>query len=76
MADNQRAASAAKRHLEEMLMAMSRHRNDRAACGDEGDASGVARCNRTLKSIYSRIRKHCARNDLELPDDVPPEGAE
>lgn len=64
---------AAKQKLEEMLMAMSGHRSDRAAYSDKGDASGVARCERALEFNYSRIRKHCTRNDLELPHDVPSE---
>ncbi len=65
-----------KRKLEEMLMAMSGHRNDLAAYSDKGDAFGVARCERLLKANYSRIRKHCAKNDLELPHDVPSGSAE
>jgi hypothetical protein len=66
---------AAKRHFKEMLVAMSRHRNDLAAYSDKGDAFGVARCKRLLKFNYSRIRKYCAKHDLELPHDVPSEGA-
>ncbi len=66
---------ARKRELEEMLMAMSGHRSDLAAYRNKGDAFGVARCERLLKFNYSRIRKHCARHDLELPHDVPPEDA-
>ena len=65
----------AERHLEQMLMAMNNHRNSRAAYSDNRDALGVARCERLLKFNYSRIRKHCARHDLELPRDVPSEGA-
>ena len=66
----------AKRHLKEMLMAMNNHRNERAAYGDNGDAAGAERCKRALNYNYARIRKHCARHDLELPRDVPGEGAE
>lgn len=66
----------AKRELEEMLVAMRGHRNDLAAYRNKGDAFGVTRYERLLKSNYSRIREHCARRDLELPHDVPPEGAE
>jgi hypothetical protein len=66
----------AEQHLEEMLVAMSGHRSDLAAYSDKGDASGVARCERALEFNYSRIRKHCTRNDLELPNDVPSEGEE
>ena len=54
---------------------MSGHRSELAAYSDKGDASGVARCKRALEFNYSRIRKHCTRNDLELPHDVPDEGA-
>ena len=66
----------AERHLEEMLMAMNNHRNDRAEYGGNGDAAGVARCERALKYNYARIRSHCARHDLELPHDVPGEDAQ
>ena len=67
----------AERHLEEMLMAMNNHRNDRAAFRRQADAAiaGVERCERALKYNYARIRSHCARHDLELPHDVPPEDA-
>jgi hypothetical protein len=67
---------AVKRHFKEMLMAMSKHRNDLAAYSEKGDAFGVARCKRLLKFNCSRIRKYCAKHDLELPHSVPPEGAE
>jgi hypothetical protein len=73
VADDKRVA---KRELEEMLMAMRRHRNDWAAYSDKRDTFGVARCERLLKCNYSRIRKHCAKRDLELPHDVPSEGAQ
>ncbi len=79
MAVDKRAARRhleAKRHLEEMLMAMNNHRNDRAAYSDSGNAAGEERCERALKYNYARIRSHCARHDLELPHDVPSEGAE
>ncbi len=72
MVDEKRAAEW---RLEEILMAMSEHRGELAAYSDKGDASGVARCDRALEFNYSRIRKHCTRNDLELPHDVPDEGA-
>jgi hypothetical protein len=72
MANDKRVA---ERKLDKMLMAVSRHRYNLAAYRNKGNAAGVARCERTLKIIYSRIRKHCAENDLELPDDVPDEGA-
>jgi hypothetical protein len=58
-----------------MLMAMSEHRGELAAYSDKGDASGVARYKRALEFDYLRIRKHCAKHDLELPHDVPDEGA-
>ena len=72
MATDKRVAG---RHLEEMFMAMNNHRNDRAAYSDNGNAAGVERCERALKYNYARIRSHCARHDLELPHDVPPESA-
>ncbi len=67
---------AAERELERKLMALSSHRRDLEAFRNEGDAAGVARCERLLKLDYSGIRKHCAKHDLELPHDVPSEGAE
>ena len=66
----------AERHLEKMLMATSRHRNDLVAFRDNRNAFGAKRCERLLKLDYSLIRAHCAKHDLELPHDVPPEGAE
>lgn len=42
----------------------------------KGDAAGVERCKRELKIDHARIRAHCAKHGLELPHDVPPEGAE
>ncbi len=65
----------AKLELDDLLMTMSGHRSDLAAYRNKGDAFGVARCERLLKFNYSRIRKHCAEHDLELPHDVPPEDA-
>ncbi len=73
MADDKRVA---ERKLEDLLMTMGRHRNALAAYRNKGNAAGVARCERALELSYLRIRKHCAKNDLELPDDVPSEGAE
>ena len=73
MADNKRVA---ERKLENLLMEMSRRRNALEAYRDKGDASGVERCERALEFNYLRIRKHCAKNDLELPHDVPSEGEE
>ena len=67
---------AAKRKLEELLMEMSRHRSAQETYRNEGDAAGVARCKQILKLDYAGIGKHCARHDLELPHDVPSEGAE
>jgi len=67
---------AAKRRLEDLLMAMGRHRRDREAYRKKGDAAGEERCDRVLKINDSLIRSHCAKHDLELPHDVPPEGAE
>ncbi len=72
MADDKRAA---KRELEELLMAMSERQRDRGAYRKKGDAAGEERCDRVLKINYSLIRSHCAKHDLELPHDVPPESA-
>ena len=66
----------AERELEELLMVMGGHRNDQAAYRDKGDFAGVARFEQLLNFNYSRIRKHCARHDLELPHDVPSEEGE
>ena len=65
----------AEQRRDELLMTRNGHLRDREAYRDKGDAFGVARCERLLKFNYSRIRKHCARHDLELPHDVPPEDA-
>ena len=73
MVDDKRVA---ERKLENLLMSMSRHRNALAAYRNKGDTAGVERCERALEFDYLRIRKHCAKNDLELPHDVPSEGAE
>ncbi len=64
---------AAERELERKLMALSSHRRDLEAFRNEGDAAEVVRCERALKVNYSLIRSHCAKHDLELPHDVPPE---
>ena len=72
MADDKRAA---KRKLEEMLMEMSWHRSHLTAHHNKGDAFGVARYERLLRYDHSLIRKHCAKNDLELPREVPDEEA-
>ena len=63
----------AKRELQEMLMYVHRHRRDLAAYHNKGDAAGVERCERALKIAHSLIRSHCAKHDLELPNDVPSE---
>ncbi len=73
MADDKRAP---ERMLEDMLMAMGRHWRDRAAYSDKGDFAGVARFEHLLNFDYSRIRAQCVEHDLELPHDVPSEGAE
>jgi hypothetical protein len=65
----------AKQKLGEMLIHLHGHRNDLAACSDKHDAFGVKRCVRLLKIDHSRIREHCAEHDLELPRDMPSEGA-
>ena len=73
MADDKRVA---KRKLEDLLTVMSGQRRDLAAYLSIADFSGVERCEQLLKAYYSRIRSHCAEHGLELPHDVPPEGAE
>ena len=71
MVDDMRVA---ERKLESMLMEVSGLRNDLAAYHNKRDASGVERCERELKIIYSRIRVHCIEHDLTLPHDMPPAG--
>jgi hypothetical protein len=71
MADDKRVA---KLKLENLLMTMSWHRNALAAYRNKWDVAGVERCERALEFDYSRIRAHCAKNGLELPDDVPSRG--
>ncbi len=66
----------AKRRLKELLMAMSRRRDDLAAYRKKGDAANGALLERLLKLDYARIRSYCAEHDLELPHDVPSEDAE
>ncbi len=73
MADDKRAA---KRKLKDLLTVMGWHRSDLAAYRNKGDAAGVARCKLALKLNYALIRSHCTEHDLELPHDVPSEGAE
>ncbi len=73
MADDKRVA---KRRLEELLMATGRNRRAREEYSNEGDAAGLARCERALKINYSLIRSHCAKHGLKRPLDVPSEGAE
>ena len=72
MATDKRVAD---RRLEDLLMAMGKQRRDREAYRNKGDAAGEERCDRVLKINYSLIRSHCATHDLELPHDVPSEGA-
>ncbi len=73
MATNKRVA---EQRLEQMLMAMSGDRGNLEAYRNKGDAYGMAQCEQLLKYESSRIRKHCAKHDLELPHDVPSEDAE
>ncbi len=73
MADDKRVA---KRKLEDLLTVMSWHRSDLAAYRKKGDAFMVVRGERLLKLDHARIRAHCAQHNLELPHDVPSEGAE
>ena len=67
---------AAKRKLADLLTVMGWHRSDLEAYRNKGDAFGVKRGERLLKFDHSRIREYCAEHDLELPHDVPSEGAE
>ncbi len=67
---------AVKRRLDKLLMTMSLHRLDQTKYRNRGDAAGVERCERTLEFDRRRIREYCAVHDLELPRDVPFEGAE
>ena len=62
-----------KRRLEDLLMSVSGTRSHLAACRNKGDAAGVKRCELALEFDYARIRKHCAKHDLELPQGVPSE---
>ena len=66
---------AAKRELEELLMAVSSHLRDLEAYRNEGDDAGEERSELALIYDYARIRSHCAEYGLELPHDVPPEDA-
>ncbi len=66
---------AAKRELEELLMAVSAHLRDLEAYRNEGDDAGEEGSELALKYDYARIRSHCAEHGLELPHDVPPEDA-
>ncbi len=72
VADDKRVA---KRKLEDLLTVMGWHRNDLAAYRNKGGATSVARVERLLEFDYARIRTHCGKHHLELPHDVPPEGA-
>ena len=67
---------AVKRKLGDLLAYLHGHRSAREIYRKRGYAAGVERCERLLKLDYSRIRKHCAEYGLELPHDVPDEGAE
>ncbi len=66
----------AERKLEDLLTAVSWHRSVQEAYRNEGSTDGVVRCERLLKLDYARIREHCAEHNLELPHDMPSEGAE
>ncbi len=72
MADDKRVAI---RKLEDLLTAVSWHRTVREAYRNEGGTAGVERCELLLKLDYALIRSYCAEHDLELPHDVPSEGA-
>jgi hypothetical protein len=73
VADDKREA---KRKLEDLLTVMSWHRSDLEAYRKKEDVFEVKRGERLLKFDHSRIRKHCAKHDLDLPRDVPPEDTE
>ena len=66
----------AERRRDELLMTRHWHLRDLEAYREKGDAYGVARCERLVKADNRRIREYCARHNLELPHDVPPEDAE
>ncbi len=72
MADDKRVA---KLKLDDLLMTLSGDRRYLKVCRNKGDAAGVKRCELSLEFDYARIRKHCAKHDLELPHNVPFEGA-
>ena len=72
MADDNRVA---ERRLEDLLMSMRWHRTYREVYRNEGATDGVERCDSLLKLDYALIRSYCAEHDLELPHDVPSEGA-
>ena len=65
----------AKRKLAELLVTMEGHRNNLATYSRRGDAAGVERCRTLLKLDHRHIREHCGEYRLELPHDVPDEGA-
>ena len=67
---------AAKRRLDRLLMNLHGHRRDLEAYRNRGDAAGVERCERALEFYRRHIREYCVEHDLELPHDVPDEGAE
>ena len=73
MADDKRVA---KRRLDKLLMRMSLHRLDQTKYRNRGEAAGVERCEQALEFDRRCIREYCAEHDLELPRDVPFEGAE
>ncbi len=66
---------AAERELEGMLIKRHWLVRDLEAYREKGDAVGVARYEPLVKAQERRIREHCAEHGLELPHDVPSEGA-
>ncbi len=69
---------AAERELKEMLGMLYKPRSALDLFRKQGDrdTDRVKRCERLLKASYSRIREFCAKHNMELPPDVPEEGAE
>ena len=67
---------AAKRTLDELMMNVSRHRGYLEAYRKSRIAPAVAQSERILRYDYQHVREHCAEHGLDVPPDVPDEGAE
>ena len=66
----------AKQKLAEFVVTMEGHRNNQGEYSRRGDAAGVEKCRSLLKLDHRHIREHCAEHDLDVPPDLPDEGAE